>query len=578
MPFDRISITVLGSGTSVGVPTIGCDCAVCLSSDPRDNRTRPSVIVQYRGRTVLIDAGPDFRQQALRAGFRRIDAVLFTHGHADHILGLDDLRPFNYHQRNNIPIYATLETLEVIQRVFRYIFDGKPTESSRPRIDAHVLDGKPFDLFGLEFVPLALKHGSGTTIGYRFGNCAYLTDHSEIPEEALEQLTGLDILFLDALRHKPHPTHSTVEKSLAYVRRLEPKRAWFTHICHDLGHASTEARLPENVRLAHDGLCVSAAYTPPFLSFRSMEEVDGDFGPSVVTIGNFDGAHLGHRALFRRASAIAKEQGWRAGVLTFDPHPTQVVGPDRAPLLLSSIEERVAMMREEGIERVLVLPFDGEVARLGPEEFVREILAAQLKARCVIVGDNFRFGKKQKGDTAALQRLGAQFGFAVEVVPAITWRGHTVSSTAIRKALKHGNVSFAARLLGRPFRVTREVVPGLGIGSRQTVPTLNVLPPDGFPLANGVYVTRASDGERRWDAITNVGERPTFEGEGITIETFLLSDFDGETPATLTVEFLLRIRGEQKFPSPEALKAQILRDVERARAFHRRARRWVSGS
>jgi len=249
-----LSITVLGSGTSVGVPTIGCHCAVCSSDDPRDQRLRPSIYVRYDGHGVLIDTTPDFRQQALRARIERVDAILFTHSHADHVMGLDDVRPFNFRQGGVIPIYGSQETMDNIQRCFRYIFDPRYAESAVPRLVPHVFDSTPVELFGLEFAPIRLCHGKGTVHGFRFGGAAYLTDHSDIPEESMQQLSGLDVLFLDALRHRPHPTHSTVERSLESVEKLAPRRAFFTHICHDLGHVRTEETLPPHVRLAYDGL------------------------------------------------------------------------------------------------------------------------------------------------------------------------------------------------------------------------------------------------------------------------------------------------------------------------------------
>jgi len=249
-----VTITVLGSGTSVGVPTIGCDCKVCRSEDPRDRRLRPSVLVSYSGRNILIDSGPDFRQQALRAGIRRIDAILFTHSHADHIMGLDDVRPFNYRQKDPIPIYGSDSTIAHIRNSFRYIFETTPTQSSIPKIVPHCLNGSALNLFGLEFTLVPLKHGDGDCLGFRFARAAYLTDHSEIPENSLPLLQDLDVLFLDALRYKPHPTHSTVDRSLTYVEALKPKRAFFTHICHDLGHERAESLLPPHVRLAYDGL------------------------------------------------------------------------------------------------------------------------------------------------------------------------------------------------------------------------------------------------------------------------------------------------------------------------------------
>ena len=253
MPSPACKITVLGSGTSVGIPTIGCHCDVCTSNDPRDNRLRPSILVSYEGRNVLIDTTPDLRTQALRAGLRRLDAVVFTHSHADHIMGLDDVRPFNFRQRDRIPILAAPDTMDAIRRCFPYIFDGLKKESNVPQLEPRSIAG-PFELFGLEFVPVPILHGRQTILGFRFGAAAYLTDHSEIPPDSMEQLRGLDVLFLDALRYKPHPTHSTVDQSSRTVEMLAPRRAFFTHICHDLEHERAESLLPANIRLAYDGL------------------------------------------------------------------------------------------------------------------------------------------------------------------------------------------------------------------------------------------------------------------------------------------------------------------------------------
>jgi phosphoribosyl 1,2-cyclic phosphate phosphodiesterase len=249
-----VKITVLGSGTSVGVPTIGCHCAVCTSTDPRDNRLRPSILISYQGRNVLVDTTPDFRTQALRAGIERLHAVVYTHAHADHMMGLDDVRPFNFRQSGDIPIYASADTMASIRRCFPYIFDGVQKQTNIPRIDARLIDGAAFDLFGLEFLPIPVLHGPQTIYGFRFGNAAYLTDHSEIPASSLDLLRGLDVIFLDALRYKPHPTHSTVERSMKTVELVGARRAFFTHICHDLGHERAESLLPPHIRLAYDGL------------------------------------------------------------------------------------------------------------------------------------------------------------------------------------------------------------------------------------------------------------------------------------------------------------------------------------
>ena len=249
----KATLTVLGSGTSMGVPTIGCDCAVCHSTDPHDRRTRPSIMVEYGGKAVLIDTTPDFREQAIREQIRAVDAVLYTHTHADHILGIDDLRPLSFHRQGKIPLYATAAAGAFLRSMFRYIFDANYKYGGIAQVELHDIEG-PVKLFGAEFVPVTVMHGDAEILGFRFGAAAYLTDFSDIPESSLRQLHGLDILFLDALRHKPHPTHSTVENSLRIIERLKPRRAFFTHICHDLPHEETNASLPPHVRLSFDGM------------------------------------------------------------------------------------------------------------------------------------------------------------------------------------------------------------------------------------------------------------------------------------------------------------------------------------
>ena len=254
-----LKIRVLGSGTSSGVPTIGCSCAVCHSSDPRDRRLRPSILIEVDAggdeqRNIVIDTTPDFRAQVLGAGLQRLDAIVYTHAHADHILGMDDVRPFNFRQKAQIPIYAAPGTFEVIRRVFDYVFDTRERNTSVPKVQVNLIGDEAFEVAGLVFQPIPILHGDATILGFRFGNAAYLTDHSAIPESSMRRLQGLDVLFLDALRHKPHPTHSTVEASIATALALRPKRTFFTHICHDLGHAATEATLPPGIFLAYDGL------------------------------------------------------------------------------------------------------------------------------------------------------------------------------------------------------------------------------------------------------------------------------------------------------------------------------------
>jgi phosphoribosyl 1,2-cyclic phosphate phosphodiesterase len=250
----QATLTVLGSGTSMGVPTIGCSCAVCRSSDPHDRRTRPSIMLSYNGHHVLIDTTPDFREQALREKITQLDAVLYTHTHADHILGIDDLRPLSYHHKlGKLPLYATTANCQFLRNMFRYIFEANYKFGGLPQVELIPMDGA-LDLFGAHFEPVTVIHGETPILGFRFGSAAYLTDHSSVPAESLEKLRDLDILFLDALRHKPHPTHSSVEQSLEIVAQVKPKRAFFTHICHDLPHEATNAALPAGVQLSYDGM------------------------------------------------------------------------------------------------------------------------------------------------------------------------------------------------------------------------------------------------------------------------------------------------------------------------------------
>jgi phosphoribosyl 1,2-cyclic phosphate phosphodiesterase len=232
-----LSIRVLGSGTSSGVPTIGCSCAVCHSTDPRDTRLRPSILIRHREpggsiRNILIDTTPDFRAQMLTA---------------------DDVRPFNYRQ-GTIPIYAAPETFATIRRVFTYAFEVKDRGTHVPQLEVNLIDGTPFEVFGLRFEPIPVMHGREKIYGFRFGNVAYLTDHSEIPDSSIAKLNGLDVLFLDALRHKLRPTHSTLANSIETALRIKAQRTFFTHMCHDIPHAATEAILPPGIHLAYDGL------------------------------------------------------------------------------------------------------------------------------------------------------------------------------------------------------------------------------------------------------------------------------------------------------------------------------------
>jgi riboflavin kinase/FMN adenylyltransferase len=259
----------------------------------------------------------------------------------------------------------------------------------------------------------------------------------------------------------------------------------------------------------------------------------------------------------------------------FNPHPACVVAPERAPRLLTSIDERCDLIRGEGIEDVLIQPFTVELARLSPDEFATQFLRDGLGARCVIVGENFRFGCKQAGDTKTLRELGARLGFEVRLLETVRWRGRRVSSGEVRKLVAAGDVAIAGRLLERPYAISGEIVSGHGIGSKETVPTLNLRTEAQVIPARGVYVTRTAEiaSSRQWNSITNIGTRPTFNNDdALSIETFLLNPLEGATPERIRLEFLRRVRDERKFESPEALKTQILRDVGRAKAYFRRVR------
>ena len=263
-------VTVLGSGTSNGVPSIGCDCAVCTSTDPRDRRTRPSILIEVDDgtgsefarsvRSILVDTSTDLRNQALACDVRRVDAILFTHAHADHIFGLDDVRRYNQMQHGAIPCFAGADTVGDLRRIFSYVFDPPVQKGGGiPQLKLFQVEG-PFTLGGLEIVPVPLMHGVLPVLGFRIGPFAYLTDCNRIPDASWSLLMrdgGVSTVIIDALRHKPHSTHFSVAESLEAVSRLGAARAYFTHICHDLPHAETNTQLPSGVELAYDGLVLT---------------------------------------------------------------------------------------------------------------------------------------------------------------------------------------------------------------------------------------------------------------------------------------------------------------------------------
>lgn len=598
-----IKLTVLGSGTSMGVPTPGCHCAVCDSSDPRDKRMRPSILLSRNGQNVVIDTTPDFRSQALRERLDRLDALLLTHGHADHLMGFDDVRPFNLRQRAALPVYSNEETFRILRRAFSYVFDDMPRLSTVPSVNLRVVDG-PFELMGVPFIPIPLVHGEMEVLGFRFGGAAYLTDFSRVPDASRGLLAGLDDLIVDALRDVPHPMHQTVEQALALIETLKPRRAWFTHIAHELPHAATNERLCKlgfsNIQMAYDGLKFDVAVDTPVIAVRtevpaviveepgkaavfgSSREWAGRYGGSkrgsVLVVGNFDGIHLGHQMILNYAMQHARESGSVPTALTFEPPPLKVLRPESAPLRLSTNQQRLEWFGLAGMEAAVVLPFTQELSQLSAEEFVEQILVRDLQVRSVVVGENFRFGHRQRGDVTLLREMGMRNGFEVVIHVPVKYKKAVISSTLIRKQIAEGDVTSAARRLGRPFVLTGEVVSGTGTGRRFTFPTLNLAAEQELLPGRGVYITRTVlDGESSSHrSVTNIGMRPTFNGNCLSVETHLL-DYSGNfTPRRIEVRFWKRLREEKKFSGPDELRIQIAHDIAKANRFFSRLRRFRS--
>jgi len=252
MSIGRVQVVVLGSGTSHGVPMIACDCPVCTSSDPRDKRTRPSILIRAGGAGLLVDTSPELRLQCLANDVRRVDAVLFTHHHIDHVAGLDDLRRFNWLQEGEIPCYGMADTLARLRQMFAYVFSESDYPSAIPRLSLHTITG-PFEAAGVPVTPIPLLHGPTAVLGFRVGRFAYCTDVSEIPTDSWPLLRDVDVLILDALRRRPHPTHFNLEQAVDHASRIGAERTYFTHIAHELMHEATNRELPDGMALAHDG-------------------------------------------------------------------------------------------------------------------------------------------------------------------------------------------------------------------------------------------------------------------------------------------------------------------------------------
>ena len=254
-----LRITFLGTGTSTGVPVVGCQCAVCRSDEPKNTRLRQSVKVEAAGKHFLIDTTPDLRLQLLRDPIPRLDFILFTHSHSDHLMGLDDVRPFNFRQRETIDTYASPQTAKAIRRAFGYIWDSSQAGGGKPQIELHEVE-EAFTHEGIAITPIPVDHGEWTIFGYRIGRFAYITDTNGIPESSMRLLGGLDVLALDGLRpNPPHPTHFTIPEAVEIAQRIGARETWLMHLAHEVDHHIVEATLPKGIRLAYDGLVVSCA-------------------------------------------------------------------------------------------------------------------------------------------------------------------------------------------------------------------------------------------------------------------------------------------------------------------------------
>lgn len=308
--------------------------------------------------------------------------------------------------------------------------------------------------------------------------------------------------------------------------------------------------------------------------WRGIDELPGGLPFPVVTIGNFDGVHLGHRRIIELVRARAEQEAGTSIVLTFDPHPSRILSPLRQPGLLTPTSVKLDLFQKLGMEATLVLPFTPEFSHLSPEEFVRTVLLERIGTREAVVGDNFRFGYRHAGGVRTLAQLGREMGFRARGVAPVKVRGRVVSSSYIRDLLREGNLSLAGRLLGRCFSLRGRIVSGLRIGRSRTVPTLNLEQYEELLPRDGVYVTETScEGGPPAISVTNVGESPTFHVDRRRVESFLLDDLPPPAAPYMEIFFWRRLRDELVFPSAEALKEQILRDAERARQFFHRLRR-----
>ena len=456
----------------MGVPTLACTCAVCTSADAHDHRLRPSVLLRWRDtqagtdRAVVIDTGPDFRAQALRAKLAHVDAVFYTHGHADHILGLDDLRPLSFiaeRRGGPIPLYADQETTAILRQVYAYTFSPHATYPTRARVELKPLAERN-TIDGVEFVRIPLLHGAMPINGFRFGNAAYMTDVSAIPEPsfAVARGRGSAGAFGVASRAASQPRDPGAVARVGAAHR-RPANLVHAHRARTgsrgnqpqfAGECPSGLRRVERARNAMSGEQSAGPQEAGAMQvFRSLAEIPAGFGPTVAAVGNFDGVHRGHREILARVTAEARSRSARAVAITFDPHPEQFLRPAQAPRLITPNAERLRLLAETGIDAALVLKFDETLANLAPRAFVEQILVHGLQVRSVHEGRNFRFGHGAAAGVEDLAAMGAELGFAVDVHEAVRVRGMEASSSTIRAWAAAGDVRRARWLLGRPFTV-----------------------------------------------------------------------------------------------------------------------------
>ena len=392
----------------MGVPTLGCDCRVCTSSDPRDRRTRPSIAIAWAGHRVIIDTGPDFRTQALREGIDYVDAVFYTHSHADHVLGLDDLRPLSFKHKGKMPLYADDSAATVIERIFDYTFDPNSWYPTRARVEMHRL-GESVEIDGAVFQRVPLTHGRIEVAGFRFGNAAYLTDMNGIPESSLLLLQDLDVVIhgcaAEDSASQPRQSGTGCDAGGAAASRSVPSLP----IC----RMSCCMRKPMTSFLRISGWrmtgCGSLSRFDHARISRS-QRYSGGLGSTVVSIGNFDGVHVGHRFVIDQMRKSAAARGARSVAVTFDPHPLRFLRPETCPRLITPLKTRLELLEDAGLDAVLVLPFTANFARLRATEFVTTIVHDVLRAAEVHEGPNFRFGYRAEGGTAELTPVGQRAG------------------------------------------------------------------------------------------------------------------------------------------------------------------------